>query len=76
MNTDPMIEFTSETRDTFKRVYALAVEQGIDPFMFEGNEYVIGYAKYLIEFLDMKLGPTQEQEFAAEEEMEGEFYAR
>lgn len=74
MNIDPTITFNSETRDSFKRVYALAKEQGVDPFMFEGNEYVLGYAKYLIEYLDTILvaSPTQKQEFDVEEEMEGE----
>lgn len=36
----------------FKAAYSLAEELGQTIFTFEGNEYHIGYAKYLIEYLE------------------------
>ena len=27
-----------------------------DTFMFDGNEFLVGYAKYLIEYLEMQYG--------------------
>ena len=40
-----------------KAVYAEAarVKKGSDTFMFEGNEFVLNYAKYLIEYLETML---------------------
>ena len=41
----------------FKRVYKVAVFKTNDTqatFMFDGQEFVIGFAKYLIEFLEQK----------------------
>ena len=48
------ITFTPEMRDDLRVQYNNAVEQEIDPFLFDGNEYVLNYAKYLLEYLDMK----------------------
>ena len=42
-----------------KKVVAEAEESGVgreEVTMFEGQELVIGYGKYLIEFVEMKLG--------------------
>lgn len=44
--------FTPESLVTLKRYYAKAKLEGADTFMFNGNEFVTGYAKYLIEFLE------------------------
>ena len=41
-----------------KRAYEARLKETSDAtetFRFEGNEYVIGYAKYLIEYLDKEL---------------------
>ena len=35
----------------FKRDYASAVKRNVDVFTFDGNEYLVAYAKYLIEYL-------------------------
>lgn len=35
----------------FETAYAEAVKHKVEVFTFEGNEFVPGYAKYLIEYL-------------------------
>ena len=36
----------------FKRAYARANNGGIEQFKFQGNDFVTGYAKYLIQYLE------------------------
>lgn len=36
----------------FKRAYARALEDKLEVFAFEGHDFVPGYAKYLIEYLE------------------------
>ncbi len=48
------ITFTAEMRDSFRLQHKAAIEQNINPFLFDGNKYDIGYAKYLLEYLDMR----------------------
>jgi len=72
--TDNKIIFTAEKREELRVAYDATVKRGDDTFWFDGVEIVTGYAKYLIEYLDMKFGPSQEQEFAAEEAMESEHF--
>lgn len=74
--TDNKIIFTAEKRDELRAAYEAATERGDDQFEFEGNDFVTSYAKYLIQYLDMKFGPSQEQEFAAEEAMENEHFKK
>jgi len=45
------IQFTSEKATELQRAYDRAVEGGQDIFVFEGQELVVGYAKYLLEYL-------------------------
>lgn len=52
------VEFTPEKRERLREAYKTAQEGGDDVFTFEDNEYVTNYAKYLIEYLDMKLVTT------------------
>jgi hypothetical protein len=52
----PMIDFTREKRDALRREYDKAVAAKQENFKFEGNEYVVAYAKYLLEYLDGKFG--------------------
>lgn len=47
---------------SFKRSYARASRGLARPestFTFQGHEFVLGYAKYLIQYLDSKLGARQ-----------------
>lgn len=41
--------------ERFKQAYELAAVQGKDTFVFDNNEFVVGYAKYLIEYLESQL---------------------
>lgn len=51
-----MIQFTPDVARRLKAAYveACKTKQGCDTFLFDGHEFVLGYAKYLIEFLEMK----------------------
>lgn len=43
--------------ERFKQAYDVARVAAKDTFMFDGNEFVVSYAKYLIEYLETKLPP-------------------
>ena len=48
-----LVLFTPEKLKQFKAVYARArLNPLTDVFEFEGREYVLGYARYLIEYLE------------------------
>ena len=53
------VTFTPEKRDSLRLQYDAAIDQDIDPFLFDGDEYVVGYAKYLLEYLDLVLGEAK-----------------
>lgn len=46
-----MVSFTAEQFMQFKLAYSRAVVQQRDSFVFEGNVYLVTYAKYVIEYL-------------------------
>jgi len=46
------INWTPEMLRRFKMAYKDAVAAKKDTFLFDGNEFVVSYAKYLIEYLD------------------------
>lgn len=48
------ITFTREKLRLFKLSYAEALSQNLERFNFEGNVFLVSYAKYLIEYLDGK----------------------
>lgn len=50
------VSWTSATFRRFKAAYAAAkkVKTSQGTFMFEGNEFVLAYAKHLVEFLEMQ----------------------
>ena len=52
------VKFTPELRDQLRETHAEAVKFHQATFHFDGQEYDTEYAKYLLEFLDQKLGPT------------------
>lgn len=39
----------------FKIAYEKAGKEKLDQFVFDGNTYVVGYAKYLIQYLESQL---------------------
>lgn len=43
---------TSEDLPRLKRLYNKAVKEGKESFMYEGNEILTSYCKYLIEYMD------------------------
>lgn len=56
MTEDPiMVEFNKIKLIKFEKAYDKAEKANAESFVFEGNEYVLGYAKYLIEYLEGKL---------------------
>ena len=52
-----VIEWDRPKLERFKKVYSAAVAQRTndDVFEFDGHEFNIKYAKYLIEYLDSRL---------------------
>ncbi len=50
-----VIQWTPEKFKRFKKSYAKAVESDVQSFVFEGSEFVTGYAEYLIEYLTTAL---------------------
>jgi hypothetical protein len=57
------ITFTHASRDQFREAYTEAVACDVSSFYFNGHEYDREYAKYLLEFLDQKLGPTTTENY-------------
>lgn len=57
--TPPQVEFDAPKLKRFKKAYRAAVDAGADTFTFEDNEYHVGYAKYMIEYLEAALARTQ-----------------
>jgi hypothetical protein len=46
--------FTKEKLKAFKKAYETAKMKAQATFIFEGDEYIVNYAKYLIEYLEDK----------------------
>jgi hypothetical protein len=55
-----LVHFDREKLGRLKDATKRAVAAGRDSFMFEGNQYLVSYAKYLAEYLDTQLrrGPN------------------
>lgn len=56
MSGQKQIEFTPEKAEQLRKAYNKAVEEKKDSFVFQGDEFVTSYAKYLLEYLDMQFG--------------------
>lgn len=48
------VNFTTSKFKLFRDAYEQALVNGQERFRFEGDEYVMDYAKYLIEYLSEK----------------------
>lgn len=46
------MRFSKADLKRLKVAYKQAVDAGQDQFTFDGHEFVVGYAKYLIEYLE------------------------
>jgi hypothetical protein len=49
---DNKVTYTEESIASLKKRYDEAVENDEKTFIFEGNEYLLDYAKYMIEYLE------------------------
>jgi Fe-S cluster biosynthesis and repair protein YggX len=49
------ISINPATLSRLKKAYKEAVDKNQSQFMFEGNVLVTGYAKYLIQYMEMRL---------------------
>ena len=47
-----MIKFTPERLVAYRAAYQKAVDEGVESFVFEGDEWLTSFAKYMVEFLD------------------------
>lgn len=45
----------------FKTAFNAAQQADLDSFIFDGNEYLVAYAKYLIEYLEMMFGVKEKE---------------
>lgn len=50
------MEFTKLKYQKLRRAYNNAVRQGKEQFVFEGQDILVAYAKYLIQYLEMRYG--------------------
>lgn len=50
-----MVNWDRTMLSRFKVEHAEALESGEESFRFDGNEYLVSYGKYLIEFLEGEL---------------------
>lgn len=48
----PYIALTRDRLRAFKTTYKKAVDLKLESFVFDGNEYLVSYAKYLIQYLE------------------------
>jgi hypothetical protein len=49
------IIFTKESKNAFEKEYKKALENKQETFMYSNREFLTEYAKYLIEYLEMKI---------------------
>lgn len=53
--------FDRARRDRLRKAYDAAVAAKQEQFNFEGNDLLVAYAKYLLEYLDSRLGLEPKQ---------------
>lgn len=53
--TDIIVRFDRPKFERFKRAYEDAVKRGEHVLTFDGAQYAMSYAKYLIEYLESQL---------------------
>ena len=46
---------TEENLDKFRKAYNKAIRDGVAVFMFEGQRVLVNYAKYALEYADLKM---------------------
>lgn len=55
-DNDKQVSFTPEKRDELRKAYDKAQKDEAESFTLDGNEYLVTYARYLLEYLDYVLG--------------------
>jgi len=50
------IQFDKDKLENLKAFYKKAVDTNQEQFVFEGHDLLVAYAKYLIEYLESRLG--------------------
>ena len=50
------VAWTSDKLKELRKAYKQAKDADVESFVFEGHELLMGYAKYLIEYLEMEFG--------------------
>ena len=53
-----MVQFDAPRLKALKVDYDKSVASGQHEFTHDGNQYLVAYAKYLIEYLEIRLGVT------------------
>jgi len=61
MSDQPTITWTLPKLKRFRRACRKADRSNAGVFTFDGHEFVVGYARYLIEYLETRLNPTHER---------------
>jgi hypothetical protein len=56
MSVQNMVTFDRKKLRRFRVAYTAAVKAGLGAFIFDGDDYVTSYAKFVIEYLTQKLG--------------------
>lgn len=56
MENRPVITWTEPMRERLRKRYKQAERDYESAFEFDGHQYLTHYAKYLLEYLDMKMG--------------------
>ena len=49
------INWTRPMMDRFRRAYLKATADRVETFVFEDNEFLVAYARYLIQYLETQL---------------------
>jgi hypothetical protein len=58
MTTENTITINLKTYQALKKEYLKAVSENKNIFIFEGNELLTSYAKYLLQYFELCLSPS------------------
>jgi len=58
---EKQVSFTPEKRDSLRRAYNKAQKNEEESFTWDGNEYLVSYARYLLEYLDYLFGEEKDE---------------
>lgn len=50
--TERYVEFSFDDYLRFRQMYEIAVAEKLEVFVFNGDEYLAAYAKYVVEYLE------------------------